>query len=356
MQDEGFKPCLLKTGVGSVPLANGDEALSLIWKSVPLAPHWPQLPSLGAESSFVGQYLNALIEIGVIGDIENPKFQTEAEDWAERMTVFYTLYLEGIEGDEQALERFGFSAQGGVGFEVFCRDIEQYGLRDAVLLKGQVSGSLTLGMQITDINKRSIYYDDNLRDMLVKTLALHAEWQTKRLRKFGLPVLMTIDDPGLFAFGASTHITLKREQLIEDLNAIAEGILRQGGIPGVHVCAGMDWTVVFDSKVQVVNFDAYDYMQSMIAAAVPLKTFLSRGGVLSWGIVPTNPIAWEETAESLKLNLENKIGELVKRGIDESLLRQQSMITPSCGTGTLPKELAEHVYRLLAEIGHDIDC
>ena len=349
MQDKGFKPCLLKTGVGSVPFTNGEDALGLIWKSVPLAPHWPQLPCLGADSSFVGQYLNALIDIGVIEDVDNPKFQTEATDWAERMTVFYTQYLEAIDGDEQALERFGFSAQGGEGFEVFCRDLEQYGTRDAVLLKGQVSGSLTLGMQITDNNKRSIYYDDNLRDMLVKTLALHAEWQTKRLKQYGLPVLMTIDDPGLFAFGASTHITLQREQLIEELNAIAEGILRQGGIPGVHVCAGMDWTLVFDSKVQVLNFDAYDYMQSMIAAAVPLKTFLARGGVLSWGIVPTNPIALEETAQSLKLNLENKIGQLVKRGIDESLLRQQSMITPSCGTGTLTKELAEHVYKLLAE-------
>ena len=346
-----FKPHFLATGVGSLPQTNGEDALDLIWKSVPLAPHWPQLPRLGAESSFVGQYLNALIKTGVIADVENPKFQVEAPDWAERMTVFYTLYLEAIEGDQQALERFGFSSKGGEGFEVFCRNLEHYGTRDAVILKGQLSGSLTLGMYITDKSKRSIYYDDTLRDMLVKTIALHAEWQTKRLSQFGLPVLMMIDDPGLYGFGASTYITLKREQLIEELNAIFEGILRQGGIAGVHVCAGMDWTLLFDSKVQVVNFDAYDYMQSMMALAQPLNTFLTRGGILSWGIVPTNPIAWEETAQSLKIRLENNIEELVKRGVDESLLRQQSMLTPSCGTGALPKELAEHVYKLLSQLG-----
>ncbi len=334
MQKENFKPNFLATGVGSIPLTDGQDALDLIWKSVPHAPHWPQLPRLGAESSFVGQYLNALIEIGIIGDVEVPKFQVDESDWVERLTVFYTLYLEAIEGDQQALERFGFSSQGGEGFEIFCRDLEQYGTRDAVILKGQLSGSLTLGMQITDKNRRSSYYDDTLRDILVKTLALHAEWQTKRLSNFGLPVLMMIDDPGLYGFGASTHITLKREQLIEELNSIVEGILRQGGIPGVHVCAGMDWTLLFDSKVQVVNFDAYDYMQSMMALAEPLNTFLARGGILSWGIVPTNPIAWEETAQNLKIRLENNIDELVKRGVDESLLRQQSMITPSCGTVT----------------------
>lgn len=351
MNNEGFIPRFLATGVGSVPHTSGEEALGLIWKSVPFAPHWPQLPNLGADSSFIGQYLNALIETGVIGDVQNPKFQIEEADWVERMTEFYSLYLEGIEGNEQALERFGFSSKGREGFEAFYCDLQRYGTREAMLLKGQLSGPLTVGMQITDKNRRSSYYDDTLRDMLVKTLALHAEWQTKQLRKLGLPVLMTIDDPGLYGFGASTHITLNREQLLEDLNAIFEGILRQGGIPGVHVCAGMDWTLLFDSKVQVVNFDAYDYMQSMMALAEPLKRFLTRGGILSWGIVPTNPAAWEETAQSLILRLENNITELVKRGVDEALLRQQSMITPSCGTGTLEMGLSEHIYKLLSEIG-----
>ncbi|KJR45705.1 hypothetical protein UF75_3898 [Desulfosporosinus sp. I2] len=351
MNNNSFKPHFLTTGVGSVPLKTSEDALGLIWKSVPFAPHWPQLPSLGAESSFVGQYLNALIETGVIANVQEPKFQVEATDWVDRMTVFYELYLEAVDGNEQALEKFGFSAQGGEGFEAFCRDLERFGTRDAVLLKGQVSGSLTLGMQITDKNRRSSYYDDTLRDMLVKTLAMHAEWQTKRLRKFGLPVLMTIDDPGLYGFGASTHVTLSREQLIEELNVIIEGILRQGGIPGVHVCAGMDWTLLFDSKVEVVNFDAYDYMQSMMVLAEPINRYLARGGILSWGIVPTNPVAWEETTQKLIVRLEQNIEELVKRGVDESLLRQQSMLTPSCGTGTLPKDLAEHVYKLLMEIG-----
>ena len=347
MQNEDFKPHFLTSGVGSLPHTNSEEALDWIWNSVPRAPHWPQLPRLGAESSFIVQFLNVLIETGVIADLKTPKFQVDALDWAERMTAFYTLYFEAIEGDEQALERFGFSSQAGEGFEVFCRNLELHGTREAVLLKGQLSGPLTLGMQITDNNKRSSYYDDSLRDMLVNSLALHAEWQTKRLRRFGLPVLMTIDDPGLYNYGAATHVTITREQLIEELNVIVEGILRQGGIPGVHVCAGMDWTLLFDSKVRVVNFDAYDYMQSMLAAAEPLNRFLKRGGILSWGIVPTNPIAWEENVQSLKLNLEEKIEELVKRGVDEALLRQQSMLTPSCGTGALEKELAEHVYKLL---------
>ncbi|SDG14335.1 methionine synthase [Desulfosporosinus hippei] len=351
MNRNNFKPHFLTTGVGSVPQTNSEEALDLIWRKVPLAPHWPQLPNSGAESSFIGQYLSVLIETGIIGDIKNPKFLVEETDWVERMTGFFSLYLEGIEGSDKALSRFGFSLQGGEGFEAFCLNLENHGTREAIFLKGQLSGPLTLGMQITDKNRRSSYYDETLRDILVKTLTLHAEWQTKRLSKFELPVIMMVDDPGLYGVGASSYITLNREELITELNSIFEGIIRQKGIPGVHVCAGMDWTLLFDSKAQIVNFDAYAYLQSMMVLAEHLNKFLLRGGILSWGIVPTNQDAWEETAHGLIHRLENNIAALVERGVDENLLRQQSMLTPSCGTGTLQKDLSEHIYQLLSEVG-----
>lgn len=350
-----FLPQFLVTGVGSLPHHNVNEALEMIWQSVPLAPYWPQLPGSGAESSFIGQYLRALVKTGVIDNYETPRFQVELPDWTERQTAFYELYLKANEGDYLALEEFGFSTDGGEGLEEFCRDLEQVGIRQAVLLKGQLSGPLTLGLQITDKNRRSSYYDEVQRDMLVKSLAMHARWQTKRLSAFGLPVLMSVDDPGFYAYGASSHITLDREQLIADLDSIVDGIIIEGGIPGVHVCAGMDWTLLFDSRIQVVNFDAYDFMTSMLVLAEPLNRFLERGGVLSWGIVPTNNNVMTETVVSLRQRLENNIVELVKRGVNETLLRQQSMLTPSCGMGTLSLEVTKQIANLLHDLGLGIE-
>ncbi|MHB1652108.1 MAG: methionine synthase [Desulfitobacteriaceae bacterium] len=353
MKNMKFQPQFLTTAVGSLPHVNLEQALELIWRGVPGIPHWPQLPKTGAESSFIGQYLRALIETGVVADYQQPRFQVEAPDWMERMTAFYELYLSVSEGDESALERFGFTPEGGRGFEEFCRDLEKNGTREALFLKGQLSGPLTLGLQITDKNRRSCYYDETQRDMLVKSITMHARWQTKRLRRFGLPVLMTIDEPGLYAVGASTHVTLEKGQLVADLDVIAEGIVLQGGIPGAHVCAGMDWTILFDSQIQVVNFDAYEYMTSMIVLAEELNHFLERGGILSWGIVPTQQVVWEESVGSLRQRLEENIQELVKRGVDETRLRRQSMLTPSCGTGTLDLETAIRIYSLLEELGKE---
>jgi hypothetical protein len=342
-----FQPQFLVTGVGSLPHSNVSEALEMIWRSSPMAPYWPQLPKTGAASSFVGQYLRALVMTGVIDNYETPRFQAELPDWPERLTAFYELYLLANEGDNTALEEFGFSSDGGEAIEAFCRDIEQNGTRGAVLLKGQLSGPLSLGFQITDKNRRASYYDEVQRDILVRYLAMHARWQTRRLSAYGLPVLMSIDDPGFYAYGASTHVTLDREQIVADLNSIVEGITIEGGIPGVHVCAGTDWTILFDSQIQVVNFDAYEYMTSMLVLAEPLNNFLQRGGVLSWGIIPTNNKVMTENVTGLKQRLENNISDLIKRGVDETLLRQQSMITPSCGMGTLDLELSQQIADLM---------
>lgn len=347
-----WKPNFLATGVGSLPYQNVETALTKVWTALPQAPHWPQLPQRGAESSFVGQYLRGLIESGVLEGFAKPRFQSEASDWAERMARFYELYLQAEAGDENALERFGFTQEGGIGFHGFCEDLRQKGTREAFLLKGQLSGPVTLGMQITDSNRRACYYDELQRDMLVKSLGMHARWQTRRLARYGLPVLMSIDDPGLYAYGTSTYLTLDRKTLISDLNEIADGILVEGGIPGVHVCAGSDWTLLFDSKIRIINFDAYEYMTSMLVLAEPLQEFLKRGGILSWGIVPTSSKAWGESVESLKNRLEENLSDLVKRGVDETRLRSQSILTPSCGTGTLEISLSERIYKLLTELAY----
>ncbi|MDA8228575.1 MAG: methionine synthase [Desulfitobacterium hafniense] len=342
-----FEPNFLATAVGSLPHTDIDQAIELIWKMTPDIPHWPQLPRTGTESSFITQYLKGLIESRVIEGLEQPRFQVDSEDWVERMTSFYELYLTAESGDQEGLDSFGFTMEGGQGFEGFCNNLEEFGVRGASLLKGQLSGPLSLGMQITDKNRRACYYDDVQRDMLVKALAMHAAWQTRRLSKYRLPVLITIDDPALYAYGASTHITLKRDRIIEDLNVIAGSIKAEGGIPGLHVCAGMDWTLAFDSDIEVLNFDAYEYMTSMLVLADQLGAYIRRGGILSWGIVPTSNNAFTESIESLEKRLEDNISELVQRGVDEDLLRRQSMITPSCGTGTLDVDLAEQVYKLL---------
>ena len=345
---EKFIPKCLATGIGSLPHDSLKEGLGLIEKNLSAIPHWPQLPQWGEEEGFINQYIEPLIRLGMVSFRKDgtPYFDTQKENWIEQITKFYEIYLEASSGNDQALEFFAFPEKGGAGFYGFSNYLKATGLKNAKYLKGQVSGPVTLALQLKDENKRLIYYNPDLRDLLVKTLAMMAKWQTRKLKDFGLPVLMFVDDPGLGSFGLSTYITLKREDLIEDLNFIYTEIQSENALAGTHSCAGMDWTVLMDSKVDIISFDAYNYFDSIKIFPKELNQFLSRGGVIAWGIVPTSEAIWQETAESLQAKMEEQISYLSERGLPTAKLFEQALITPSCGTGTLAVSTAEEIYKL----------
>ena len=83
-----------------------------------------------------------------------------------------------------------------------------------------------------------------------------------------------------------------------------------------------------------------------------VKRFVDSGGILAWGIVPTlNPEDIEnETSASLFSTWENQIRAIEALGIDKSKILAQSLITPSCGTGSLSAELAEKVLVLTRHV------
>ena len=58
----------------------------------------------------------------------------------------------------------------------------------------------------------------------------------------------------------------------------------EGGVTGIHVCANTDWSMLLDSSLDIINFDAYVYMDSIGLYAESLAEFLDRGGYLAWGI------------------------------------------------------------------------
>ncbi|MEK7241501.1 MAG: hypothetical protein AAB048_01855, partial [Planctomycetota bacterium] len=83
-------------------------------------------------------------------------------------------------------------------------------------------------------------------------------------------------------------------------------------------------------------FDAFFFMDKVLCYSQDLKDFLERGGVLSWGIVPTTSEALKDvTLEVLTKKMEEGIKQLSQKGMARELVLERSILTPSCGTGTL---------------------
>jgi len=339
------------TGIGSVPHTDPETAVEFILRYLPEIPHWPQLPKSGPGEGFLNQFVGPLLRLGLVVEKDGRLFFDTAQDaWGARLAEFYTFYMAATEGDVEALNFFAFPADSARGFYYLLEHLSKHGTGAAQFLKGQVSGPLTVGLAMTDQDRRAAYYNDQARDVLIKTLALQGLWQAKALGKFGLPVIIFVDDPSLTCYGQSSYITLQREQIKEELNSIFAMIRSGGAFAGAHVCAGTDWSILFDSDPEVVNFDAYEYFSTVAAYLQEIKNYLARGGVLAWGIVPTSEKVQGEDAASLLQRLDEQMNVLAEKGVDRQMLLEQALITPSCGTGTLPPELAEKIYRLTGEI------
>lgn len=347
-----FKPELLATGIGSLPHTNCDQAYSLIRSTFEKIPHWPQLPRLDRSEDIIYQYTAALVRLGLLYLDESGRayFDTEQPNWTDKTTAFYEIYLRVQKGETEFLNFFGFPVRSASGFHSFVRNFKSEGKGSARYIKGQVSGPLTTGFSLTDEKMVASFYNVELKDIVVKNLELHARWQSRVLASLGVQPIVFIDEPTMYAYGQAAFITLTREEIMEAINCVCDAIEAEGGIPGIHVCSPADLSIAMESNATVVDFDAYLNGSLLSVYATQLSKFLKRNGVLGWGIVPTSEKAWDEDCDSIVGLFQSRVKELTDVGINAKQLLEQSMITPSCGTGGLPIELAERVYDLTKEV------
>jgi len=288
----------------------------------------------------------------LVQDGDRIYLSTFISDFALQLTDFYERYLAATEDENpDALESFRLSPQYAAGFSEFMARLpEQVTLGTTLMLKGQVTGPFTLGTNLLDQNGRCSYYDDHLRDVIVKTIVMKALWQIARLSEFGLPLMIFLDEPSLLGFGKQTFLTISREDVIRDINEVAAAIHSQSGLAGVHCEENTDWSLLMETDLDILDFDAYDHMQAITLYPDELSAFLERGGCLGWGVVPTldREAAAAETIPSLLDRFEESVQRLVNKGFDRDLLLRRALITPSCGAGgVLTEPLAEHVLGLL---------
>lgn len=340
---------ILATGIGSLPDMEDYKALELIERTFPLCPHWPQFPARKDESC-IHQCFYKLMDLGLMEMKEGrgPKILTRSLDFSDKMARFYEIYLERGEGEDLD-EEMNLPHQRAPGFYSFMERLEKKGPGKALYLKGQLMAPLTAGMTILDEEGNSAFYNEQLRDLLVKNLELVARWQIRKLRKFGLPVIVFLDEGMMQAYGNRDFLSLKGEWIRDSFSSIIEVMKKDGALPGIHACSSADWELLLEASPQIINLDVYNYFNSLLGVSHRLNEFFEKGGVIAWGIVPAEESCFKESGESIKARLEQYMGSLIKRGVKEDFLTRRLIITPSCGAGLYTPQLAERLYRLTEE-------
>ncbi len=327
------------TGIGALPHTDPVLACNDVLELFPEFPYAPTLPDRG------------LLESIVFNDSAQLPGQLIREDrllydsTRDNTTAMEQVYLDFI---EKNFSQYGLdSAHASAFTEMMTRQFPK-----AKAIKCQVTGPVTFGMQVVDADKRPIYYDSQLADVLSKMIALKARWCESEIQtRTGVKETLVVLNEPYFASLGSSVVPLDRGTVRAGWLDIAS--LVKGGL-GVHCCSNTDWGFVISLDPSVISLDAYTTVNEFLLYAEEIKAYMERGGVVAWGIVPAEyKLFTGETVDSLYARYCAIRTQLTKR-LPAELFDAQSLITPSCGIRFADRKGAGEIQRAAAEISRRI--
>jgi len=336
----------LTTHVGSVPHTEATDLTTRLLSMLDI-PCWLQLPRRDFRENIYTQYAPTLPGAVVLEDKEKAVIDFSATDFDMQLEGFYQSVLD------DNVDAFALHPDYTQGFYALRNTLAD---NPAKYTNGQVMGPISFGLTVTDQEGRACLYNEAYVDVLVKHMAFNARWQIDELGRVSQQVILFVDEPYMASFG-SAYVSLSREQVIAWLDEIYDSLHTAGAITGTHCCGNTDWGVLLDTKVDILNLDAYDFIENLALYPVELRKFLDRGGAICWGLIPNNNHVFHESPQLLADKLRSGIRliceKAAKRGVtirpDEFASR--SLLAPACGLGSATVEIAERVFEVLSETG-----
>jgi hypothetical protein len=328
---------IISTAIGSLPHKIVQQATELILHTFAEVPFWPQLPKRDFREGMYIQYSEGLPG-AMLDPVKQRLFFTMEGDFPSAKEKFMDALIQ------DDLDAFAMSAEYASGFHAFLEAC-QAGTVAPPMVKGQVTGPISLGLTVTDEKNRSILYNPEFEEIITHGLMMKARWQARKLLEVSPQAIIFIDEPYLASFG-SAFISLEREQVIQTIALISDAIKGEGVKSGAHCCGNTDWTLLMEAGVDIINFDAVSFANSITLYAEKLLPYLQGGGSLAWGVVPNSDSIREETPTTVVKRFWDGIHALEAKNIPIELLLSSVWITPCCGAGSMQEADSEKMIRL----------
>lgn len=301
----------LTTAMGILPHDNIEDAFKIAF-SVDI-PFWPQLPKF---SFYEDMYVQVCENFPGI-NIDEEKYRVSLDT-----ASFYNKLSEyAVKSDGEGI--FKLSPKYSVTLNRFL--LEDF--KDYQYIRGQNIGPISFGLKITDENLKPIIYNDDIREFLYDFIAQKVNAQYRQLKKVHDNPFVWVDEPGLeMIFSSFTGYPSSRAK--QDFRGF---LTRLEGPRGVHLCGNPDWSFLLSGlDLDILSIDVFGNGQIFVRYADEINEFLKRGGIISWGIVPT--LTEEVDAEEVNTladRLENFWIYLDKRGINLELIVSQAWLAPA---------------------------
>jgi hypothetical protein len=327
--------------IGSFPYDDPKKALDAMAKNLD-APAAPQMVSL---SPWEDMLLGAVDGIPFVeADGESRVITAPLKGREENLALFYERYYSG---DFSFLQR---GKRSSLGLESFLKRAEEDKSFGREFLKTQVVGPLTFGQSVKVEGAFGLADDPGLLEAASYALGAKAGFEAGCIRDLGRTPIVFFDEPGLSGYG-SAFSTLSEDKVLSSIGHSVEALRSTGEVfAGCHVCGNMDWGLLTRAGLDIINFDAFGYLESVALYPKELKSFLEGGGYLAWGIAPTQGFDKRITPKDLSGMLLKGFDRLSGHGVPRGLLETRALLTSSCGLGSLDPDTADQVLALLPQV------
>ena len=301
---------LLTTAMAVMPHTDVNRSLEM---SLSLdIPFWPQLPRL---NYYEDMYVQAAEHFpGILLDVENQTLRFSTDK--------FIMELEEVMSRMEEPDYLDISPNYSHVYHQFL----QKDFSDRPAIRGQLEGPVRFGFNVRDQDDRPILFNDTVRPFMLEFMAQRVNVQLRRLKKLNPNAFMFIDEPGLqYIFSAMSgynDITAKKD--MERFFSMIESPR------GVHLCGNPDWSFLLTLNIDVLSMDVYTNGDIIVSHHQLIRKFLEKGGILVWGIVPTNIEPFEkEGIDALEKRLTQLWDKLTAKGLDLEFLLSRSLLSPA---------------------------
>ena len=306
-----FKANCRTTAMGIMPHRDIDRALKLTL-SLDI-PFWPQLPHVSFYEDMYAQFSQHFP--GIIVDEENRKlyfdfsrFEKELAEYSQKM---------------EYPETFALSKQYSVVYHRFFAE----NLSDYIAIRGQLIGPVSFGFRVIDENNRPIIYNDNVKTILFDFIGRKINAQYRELKEKNKNAFVWLDEPGLswIFSGLSGYSDIQAKN---DYQSFLSGL---ESIRALHLCANVNLPYLLEMGTELLSFDAFQMNLMPKGYAASVAKFINRGGIICWGIVPTDSDNLSTQTPQSLANLLIEYWKVVSEntGLPLELIAEQALIAPA---------------------------
>jgi hypothetical protein len=342
--DEGLPRFgFMATGIGSVPFLEVEKTCREINQLFPHMPFWPQFVKRSYLEDMSVQYSEGL-PLLVVDPEERRLTISDSSDREAELVGFYERFFS------QDIDTFAISEAYAPGLYALMTSLAELKPAQTSYIKGQSVGPITFTSGILGLDGRPVVHDPELSEAFVRGLAIKALWQVRFLEKSGRRPVIFLDEPSLSGFG-SAFSAIQRQDVIDKLQMMISYIKEHSDcLVGIHCCGNTDWSMILAAGPDIINFDAFEFMEHFLLSPEAVAGFLEEGGVIAWGIVPTSGFTGNESEKDLLKKVGDGISRIESAGVSRQTIVERSIFTPSCGMGSMAPADARSVMNLLARL------